>query len=166
MLFHPKRLLTLNSFVPRKSNQSARAAGIWFIAAEQASPNTLIVAGRPGSGKTHLLHALANFAKSNEAIHSIACLSAVQFAEEVMRGGFYGDLDKVLHRYGRESLLAIDDVDRLLYQTEAANALLHVLRMRNARKKRTLLSATLSLGPRVDHPLSAFLDYQPAVRLI
>lgn len=56
MLFHPKRQLTLKTFSPKKGSQKARAAGIQFVAAQQASPDTVIVAGQPGSGKTHLLH--------------------------------------------------------------------------------------------------------------
>ena len=166
MIFSPKRLLTLSTFLPRKGNQLARAAGIEFIGASQPSPDVLIVAGPPGSGKTHLLHALANFAKRNAVLHSIACLSAVQFADEVAHGLLYGDLDEVLGRYAAEGLVAIDDVDRICYQPEIADALFKVIQMRQARKKRTLLTATLSLSDSSKHPLMQFLDHQPAVRLI
>jgi len=166
MLFRPQRHLTLGSFIPRRGNQHARAAGIRFVGAEKALPDTLIVAGRPGSGKTHLLHALANFAKHNGAIRGITCLAAVQFADEVMRGGYYRDLDSVLRRYASEGLLAIDDVECLFYLPEVATALLQVMQMRQATKRRTLLTTTLSLTPAPPHPLVAFLDHQPAVRLM
>lgn len=165
MLFHPHRLLTLKTLLAKKDNQRARATGIQFIAAQQSSPDILVVAGQPRSGKTHLLHALANFAKRNEAICSIACVSAVQFADEVMRGRLYCDLEKVLKRFAREGLFAVDDVDRLIYQPESADALFNVLRMRQARKQRTLLTTTLSLAPASNHPLSEFLGQQLAVRL-
>lgn len=166
MLFRPDHRLTLGSFFPRKGNQWARAAGIQFIGAQQAQPDTLIVAGRQASGKSHLLHALANFAKENEAIHSIACMTAVHFAEEVMRGAFYGDLNEVLGRYAAEGLLAIDDVDRTFYQPMIADALLAVMRMRQTRRRRTLLTVTMYQAPPLQHPLTDFLDSQPAVRLI
>lgn len=165
MLFYPKRQLTLNTFFPKKGNQRARAAGIQFIAAQQASPDTLVVAGRPGSGKTHLLHALANFAKHNEAIHGIACLSAVQFGDEVMRGIFYCDLDIVLHRFAQESFLALDDADHIAHQPVLADALVRLCQMRQNNRKRTLLTATLSLATGNDHPLTRFLNNQLAVRL-
>lgn len=166
MLYRPKRHLTLASFVPREGNQHARAAGIQFIGAEQAQPATLIVAGRPGSGKTHLLHALANFAKQNVAIHSISCMTALQFAEEVMRASLCGDLADVLRFYANEGLVAIDDIERLFYQPEVASALLQLLQVRQVEKRRTLLSATMSLATPASHPLNDFLDHQPAVRLI
>jgi chromosomal replication initiation ATPase DnaA len=166
MIFPPKRLLTLSTFFPRDDNQVARAAGIEFIGASQPSPDVLIVAGPPGSGKTHLLHALANFAKRNEALHGIACLSAVQFADEVARGLLYSDLDEVLGRYAGEGLMAIDDVDRICCQPEVGDAFLKVIQMRQVRNKRTLLTASLSLSDSSKHPLMQFLDHQPAVRLI
>ena len=166
MLFRPRRHLTLSSFIPHRGNQHARAAGIRFVDAEKSLIDTLIVAGRPGSGKTHLLHALANFAKHNEAITSIACLSAMQFADEVMRGGYYGDLDVVLRRYASEGLLAIDDIERFFFLPEIATALLQVMQMRQVGKRRTLLTTTLCIASAPPHPLVEFLDHQPAVRLI
>ena len=166
MLFRPDRRLTLDSFFPRMGNQRARAAGIQFIGAQQAQPDTLIVVGRQGSGKSHLLHALANYAKKNEVIHSIACMTAVHFAEEVMRGEFYGDLNKVLRRYATQGLLAIDDVDRIFYQPVIADALLAVMRLRQNRRRRTLLAVTMYQAPPVQTPLTDFMDSQPAVRLI
>ena len=166
MLFHPDRHRTLGSFLPRKGNQWARAAGIQFIGAQQAQPDTLIVAGRQSSGKSHLMHALANFAKKNEAIHSIACMTAVHFADEVMRGEFYGDLNEVFRSYATEGLLAIDDVDRIFYQPVIADALLAVMQMRQTRKRRTLLTITMHQAPPVQHPLADLLDSQPTVRLI
>lgn len=166
MLFRPDHRLTLGSFLPRKGSQFARAAGIQFIGAQQAQPDTLIVAGRQGSGKSHLLHALANFAKKNEAIHSIVCMTAVHFAEEVTWGEFYGDLNAVLRRYATEGLLAIDDVDRIFCQPLIADSLLTVMRMRQIRRRRTLLAVTMYQIPPLQNPFTNFLDSQPAVRLI
>ena len=81
MLYHPRRQWTLASFVPRRSSQHARAAGIRFVAQECPALSTLLLAGPPGSGKTHLLHALAQHARGNGVIDSIACLSATQWAQ-------------------------------------------------------------------------------------
>lgn len=166
MYFPPLRQFTLGSFIPKKGNQLARAEGIYFTGAQQRSPNILILAGTPGAGKTHLVHALSNFAKRNEAIRSITCLSAVQFTNEITRAEFYGDKAHLLRRMARDDFLAIDDVDRLCNQPTVADALLGVLKLRQTEKKRTLLSATLSLSPPNQSPLAEFLDRQPAVAII
>ena len=130
MLFRPNRLLTLRNFIPKKTNQVARAKGIDFVGAQQASPNLLILAAPSGAGKTHLIHALANFAKRNDAIHSVTCLSATQFADEIVRAEFYRDKELQIQRFAQEDLLALDDVDRLFHQQVAADTLLEVLAMR------------------------------------
>ncbi len=166
MLFSPKRHLTLTSFVPGKGNQHARAAGIQFIGAEQTLPNVLLVAGRPGSGKSHLLHALANFAKQNRAIRSITFLSAIQFADEIMRAYFYRDLSAVIRNFAKGGVLAVDDVDRLLHQPVIADALLEIMQLRQAINCRTLLTVTMCLAPAEPHRINEFLGNQPTVKLI
>jgi len=163
MIYRPNRRLTLVNYWPRHGNQWARAMGIRFIQALQVSSPVLMIEGRPGTGKTHLMHALVNLAASNEAIVSSSCLSAVQFAEEVVRGDCHVDLDDVIHFYAMESLLAIDDVDRLFYQREVADALMHVLHARVAEGRRTLLVATRCERPRVSHVLVDYLAVQPVV---
>lgn len=163
MTYRPNRRFTLANHLPRHGNQWARAAGIRFIQALQAARPVLMIEGRPGTGKTHLLHALVNLAARHEAIESSSCLSAVQFAEEVVRGDYHADLDDVLRFYSAECLLAIDDVDRLFYQSEVADALMHVLRVRVAEGRRTLLAETRCQRPRVSHALVEYLAAQPTV---
>ena len=166
MLFRPRRQLTLASFIPNPRNQFARAAGIQFVCACRARSDALIVAGRPKSGKTHLLHALAHFAKRNDAIGSIACMSALQFTEQVMEGHYYSDLPQVLRRHACSDLLVMDDLERLVHRTELADALLNLLQLRQVFQNRTLLAVTIGWQPASGHPLIDFLDRQPAVRLM
>jgi chromosomal replication initiator protein len=106
MVYHPRRQWTLASFVPRRSSQHARAAGICFVAQERPALSALVLAGPPGSGKTHLLHALAQHARRNGTIDSIACLSATQWAQEVAAGLHFADMGCVLQHYACQDLLA------------------------------------------------------------
>lgn len=165
MLFRPHRALTLTRFVPHPRNQVARAAGIRFVSTLVAGSDALTIAGRPQTGKTHLLHALAHFARQNELVRRVVCMSAVQCAEQVMEGLHYRDLSQVLQRHAQAELLAIDDVDRLLPQPVVADALLQLLHLRRARKHRTLFTATMGRFPETD-PLVDFLNDQSAVRLM
>jgi chromosomal replication initiation ATPase DnaA len=165
MLFRPNRQQTLASFIPHPRNQYARAAGIQFVSTCRPDNNILMIAGRPKTGKTHLLHALAHFAQRNEAIESIACMSALQFTEQVMEGLYYKDLHHVLKRHSSFDLLVLDDLDRLIQNTELANKCLHLLHLRQATQQRSLLAFTIGWQPASSHPLIDFLDHQPAVRL-
>ena len=165
MLFRPNRQQTLASFIPHPRNQYARAAGIQFVSTCRLYNNVLMIAGRPKTGKTHLLHALAHFAQRNEAIESIACMSALQFTEQVMEGLYYKDLHHVQKRHASFDLLVLDDIDRLIQNTELANTCLHLLQLRQATQQRSLLAFTIGWQPASSHPLIDFLDHQPAVRL-
>ena len=167
MLYRPRRHWTLASFVPRRSNQHARAVGIRFVAQERPVPTTLVLAGPPGSGKTHLLHALAQYARGNAAIDSIACLSAPQWAQEVASGEHFGDLCEVMQRFAWQDLLALDDADRLWGMPQAQQAFARLLRERQARGVRTLLTAALyPASPHNPQPLCGLLAEQAAVRLL
>ena len=166
MLYRPRRHWTLASFVPRRSNQHARAAGIRFVAQERPAPTTLVLAGPPGSGKTHLLHALAQYARGNSAIDSISCLSAPQWAQEVASGEYFGDLCEVMQRFAWQDLLALDDADRLWGMPQAQQAFAELLLERQEQGLRTLLTATLyPASPHNPQPLCDLLAQQPAVRL-
>lgn len=166
MLYHPRRQWTLASFAPRRSSQHARAAGIRFVAQERPTPGTLVLAGPPGSGKTHLLHALAQHARRNCYIESIACLSSTQWTQEVAAGLHFADIGRVMQHFARQDFLALDDADRLWGVPQAQQAFAELLRERQAQGLRTLLTATLyPASPHNPQPLCDLLAQQTAVRL-
>ena len=77
----------------------------------------------------------------------------------------YGDLPTLMDRFADEDLLVIDDVDAIAPRRPVADVLLKILKRRVARRKRTLLSATLDATTTDPSPLSTFIDQQWAVRL-
>ncbi len=168
MLFPPQRHLTFAKFESRPGSVHARSACAQFAMRSGIaySEPILILAGRPGGGKTHLLHATANLAKGNQAIRSGITISSRRLAEEVQRATVFGDLHIWRDRFAREDFLAIDDVDTLFGRSGAATFLLEVLRLRVEAKRRTLVSASLSIAPDIPCPLNTFLNHQRAVRLL
>lgn len=88
-----------------------------------------------------------------------------QFASEMKYGCFYHDLDAVLDRFAAEDLLAIDNVDRVSQQDESAALLVRLMQMRQARNKRTLLTARTPEPQVESSPLAALLRALPTVRL-
>lgn len=92
-------------------------------------------------------------------------MDARQFSNEMKYGRFYRDLDDVVDRYADEDLLAIDDVDLSCAQEDMAALLERLVKLRQARNKRTLLTATKPEGPINSSPLAALLRALPAVSL-
>ena len=168
MLFNPHRQMTFANFESRPGSVHARSAGARFASCQGivCCEPVLILAGRKGAGKTHLLHATANLARSNEHVHSDITISANRLGEEIQRAGEYGDLPCWLKRFSGADFLAVDDVDDFFCRPVAADFLLQVLRLRADSRRRTLLSATLTTAQEKACALNTFLNHQTAVRLI
>ncbi|MFZ4481000.1 MAG: DnaA ATPase domain-containing protein [Rhodoferax sp.] len=160
--------MTFANFESRPGNVHARSAALWFASCRGTvcCEHILILADRKGVGKTHLLHATANLIRSNKTIHGDITLSAGRLAEEVQRATEYDDLPCWSNRLASEDFLAIDDVDDRFCRVEVADFLLEVLRLRLDSRRRTVLSATLTMAQDVSCPLNTFLNRQTAVRLI
>jgi len=130
MLFSPQRQLTFANFDCRPGSARARTAAaalaIWPSIGHDGP--LLILAGRSGSGKTHLLHASANLARQHhDGLWRSSTLSAQRLAEEVQRCLHYRDLPLWLNRFASEDFLAIDDVEALAHHSAAADFLLKLL---------------------------------------
>lgn len=168
MLFRPHRQLTFANFESRPGSVHARSAAARFASSEGIvyGEPVLILAGRKGAGKTHLLHAAANLARSNERIQDVITISAVRLTEEVQRATEYGDLPSWLTRFSGEDFLAIDDVDDLYFRAVVSEFVVKVLQLRVASRRRTLLSATLTAAQDTTCALNTFLNHQTAIRLI
>ncbi len=168
MLFRPQRHMTFLNFEKRPGSIEARSvcAGFANCCGKSFWDPILILAGRPGAGKTHLLHATANLVKKNLSIQSSTTISSRRLAEEVQRCKEFDDLHVRRDRFGSEDFLAVDDVDDLFGHAYAEDFLLEVLRMREDQNLRTLLSASLTTALNISCPLNTFLDSQSAVRLL
>ena len=77
MLFRSNRQMTFANFESRPGNVHARSAAGWFASCRGtvSCEHILVLAGRKGAGKTHLLHATANRIRSNETIHGDITIS-------------------------------------------------------------------------------------------
>jgi chromosomal replication initiation ATPase DnaA len=168
MLFPPQRHLTFAKFDSRPGSVHARSASAQFAMRSGIAYQEpiLVLAGRLGAGKTHLLHATANLAKSNTGIHSVITISSRRLAEEVQRATAFDDLHIWGERFASEGFLGIDDVDDIFGHGDAASFLLEVLRLRANANLRTVVSASLSSAPDIPCPLITFLNHQRAVRLL
>lgn len=168
MLFRPNRCYTFANFESRLGNRVARAMSIAYANACGVTPecSVLLLAGRPGAGKTHLLHAAVNKAKSNEYIRQSSILSGQRLLEEMVIAESYGDLTQLLGQLGEDDLLAIDDIDGVFPYPDWTEVILELLKTRIAQRKRSLLTLTLSKAVGISCPLSEFLNERHCCALI
>lgn len=166
MLFRPNRHQTLSNFQIRPGSVHARAAGIRYThGAYLYQQPVLILAGRAGAGKSHLLNASAHLAMENQYLDSCSTLSARRLADVLLQATEFGDLPFWMARFTGEDFLALDDVDDVFGWPEASALVLDLLQARAAKRHRTLLTVTLQRRHNVTGPLEDFLETQAAVRL-
>jgi len=104
----------------------------------------LILAGKPGRGKTHLAVAIAYRAIQNgfDAIF----VTAAELIDDLSAAFRAGRLAKALESYTHPDLLVVDEVGYLTYGTDAANMLFHVVNHRHRRKRSMIFTTNKQLG--------------------
>ena len=84
----------------------------------------------------------------------------------MVAGQHFGDISRVMQHFAGQDMLALDDADRLWGIPQAQHAFVELMRERQARGLRTLLTATLyAASPHNPQPLCDLLAQQAAVRL-
>ena len=99
----------------------------------------MILAGKPGRGKTHLAVAIAYRAIQNG--FDARSVTAAELIDDLSASFRSGRLAETLASYGHPSVLICDEVGYLTYGTDAANMLFYVVNERH-RKKRAMIFTT------------------------
>ena len=101
---------TFDNFVAGKANQLARAAALQVAEHPGTSYNPLFVYGGVGLGKTHLIHAVGNFALAHQPKLKVRYLHAAQYISDVVRAYQQKSFDQFKRYYHSLDLLLIDDI--------------------------------------------------------
>ncbi len=108
----PSAAFPLDSYVAGPSNDVALNAARDVIAKPGKKYNPLVIAGKSGLGKTHLLNAIGlELAKKKNAI--VACLSTQAFVDELIAAIDGNRVDWWRARYRRATALLLDDIHLL-----------------------------------------------------
>ncbi|MFN2572635.1 MAG: DnaA ATPase domain-containing protein [Gemmatimonadales bacterium] len=108
----PSAAFPLESYVAGPSNEVALNAARDAIAAPGKKYNPLVIVGKSGQGKTHLLNAIGlELAKRKKAV--VACLSTQQFVDELIAAIDGNRVDWWRARYRRATALLLDDIQLL-----------------------------------------------------
>jgi len=108
----PSAAFPLESYVAGPSNDVALGAVRAVIAKPGKKYNPLVIVGRSGLGKTHLLNAVGlELAKKKNAV--VACLSTQGFVDELIAAIDGNRVDWWRARYRRATALLLDDIQLL-----------------------------------------------------
>jgi DNA replication protein DnaC len=104
---------------------------------------SLILAGKPGRGKTHLAIAIAYRAIQNG--FDAYFTTAAALIDELSAAFRVGELGQALPTYTHPAVLVVDEVGYLTYGTDAANMLFHVVNERHRRHRPMVFTTNKSL---------------------
>jgi chromosomal replication initiator protein len=108
----PSAAFTLDGFYAGASNEIALNAARQVIAKPGKKYNPLVLVGKSGLGKTHLLNAIGlELAKKKNAV--VACLSTQQFVDELIAAIDGNRVDWWRARYRRATAFLLDDIQLL-----------------------------------------------------
>ena len=103
-------LLSFDNFVVGKANQLAHSAAIQVAEAPGTTYNPLFIYGGVGLGKTHLLQAIGNHIKHENAQAKICYVHATNYISDVVRAFQTKKFDEFKQFYNSLDLLLIDDI--------------------------------------------------------
>ena len=107
-MLNPK--YTFDTFVVGNSNRLAHAAAVAVAETPAKAYNPLFLYGGVGLGKTHLMHAIAHYALSQNPSLKILYVSSEKFTNELVNAIKTNTNDEFRRKYRNIDILLIDDV--------------------------------------------------------
>ncbi len=101
---------TFDTFVVGSSNQFAHAAALAVAEQPARSYNPLFVYGGVGLGKTHLMHAIGNYAQSRNPDIRLCYLSSERFMNELINSLRFDRMPQFRETYRNMDILLVDDI--------------------------------------------------------
>jgi chromosomal replication initiator protein len=121
----PNPKYTFEQFVIGESNHLAHAAALAVAELPGQAYNPLFIYGPPGLGKTHLLHAIANYVRAFGGGLSVRCSTAEEFTNGFLSALASRDTERFKSRFRGVDVLLIDDVQFLERKARSEEELFH-----------------------------------------
>lgn len=132
---------TFDTFVVGSSNKFARGAALAVAEQPGVAWNPLFIYGSSGLGKTHLLVAIANYARQNFP-HMVTCyVSANDFLNDYVEATQKNQWMSFNKKYHQADILLVDDVQALQGKDETINQLFNIFNEMTNNGKQIVLSA-------------------------
>ncbi len=160
---------TFEAFVIGSSNRFAHAAALSVAETPSHSYNPLFIHGDAGLGKTHLLHAIGNYARQNYPGSYVKYVSTETFLNEFVDAIKRNKTSEFKSRYRECDILLVDDIQFLQNKEAIQEEFFHTFNyLYSARKQIVLTSdrppraiATLEERLRSRFSMGLITDVQP-----
>ena len=134
-------LYTFESFVVGQSNQFCHAASLAVAEAQGHLYNPFFIYGGVGLGKTHLVHAIANYAHDQKNNLNIRYTSSETFTNELINSIKTSNMNTFREKYRQVDLLMIDDVQFLAGKEATQEEFFHTFNTLKESGKQVILTS-------------------------
>ncbi|MFB6230781.1 MAG: chromosomal replication initiator protein DnaA [Salinibacter sp.] len=133
---------TFERFIEGDCNRLARSAA-WSIAQEPGTTefNPFLVYGGVGLGKTHLIQAIGNYVKANQASETVLYVSSERFTTEFVQSIQRNRISEFSTFYRQIDVLIVDDVQFFGGKEKTQEEFFHVFNSLHQAGKQIVLSA-------------------------
>lgn len=132
---------TFEQFVIGQGNRFAHAAALAVAEQPGHTYNPLFIHGRPGLGKTHLLHAVGNYISRHDPGLHVRYATVEEFTTEFVRAVQARDMTAFKQSFRAVDVLLLDDVQFLAEKARTEEELFHTFNaLRDAGKQLVMTS--------------------------
>ncbi|WP_439591174.1 chromosomal replication initiator protein DnaA [Microbacterium sp.] len=132
---------TFDNFVIGQSNRFAHAAAVAVAEAPAKAYNPLFIYGDSGLGKTHLLHAIGDYAISLYAGIKVRYVSSEEFTNDFINSIANNRGSAFQARYRDVDILLIDDIQFLQGRAETQEAFFHTFNTLHDHDKQVVITS-------------------------
>ncbi|MFT4157425.1 MAG: chromosomal replication initiator protein DnaA [Microbacterium sp.] len=146
-LRHESRLnpkYTFDNFVIGQSNRFAHAAAVAVAEAPAKAYNPLFIYGDSGLGKTHLLHAIGDYAQSLFTGVKVRYVSSEEFTNDFINSIANNRGAAFQARYREVDILLIDDIQFLQGRAETQEAFFHTFNTLHDHNKQVVITSDVA----------------------
>ena len=135
---------TFDTFVVGNNNKFAHAAALAVSESPGTIYNPLFLYGGVGLGKTHLMHSIANFIRTNHKNMNILYVTSEQFTNEVIdaiRNGNSSVISKFREKYRSIDVLLVDDIQFIIGKESTQEEFFHTFNALHGAGKQIIISS-------------------------
>lgn len=131
---------SLDNFVVGKSNKFAYAAAQAIMESPGDVYNPLVIYGETGTGKTHLLNAIANYFKEQNPDMNILYMTAEEMIRDIIESIRSCTTKEMREKYNDADVLIVDDIQLIAGKEATQEEFFHLFNIVHGKGKQIILS--------------------------